>query len=195
MPDLFTFPNPEIMPSPRRVVLHWSAGKYISWSGERNDYHALIEWHEGNPRVIKGVPIVNNLHELTSESPTYALDKINGYAPHTHGFNSWSMGIAICAMWRALDRDNLGLWPVLSEQVDALITLCAQTAVVFGMEVGESTFFTHYEAHTLHGVPQNRQRDMEFPSSKWDITIIPQAGDLLADEVGPWLREQIAGRL
>lgn len=185
MSELFTFPDPTSMPPPRRVIMHWTAGKYLSTADDRHHYHALIEWDDGMPKVVAGVPIVNNLHQLTADSPTHKNDPL-GYAPHTRGMNSWSVGYSICAMWGAIDRDNLGDYPLLPEQVDALITLCAQTAAVFGMEVSEDTFFTHYEAQSIHGVEQR---------GKWDITYMPNQPGLEADQVGSWLRQQIGSRL
>jgi len=50
--------------------------------------------------------------------------------------------------------------------------------------------FTHYEAWTLH-----RVRGATNPT-KWDIIqSIPHRPDLGPDDVGTWLREQIARRL
>jgi hypothetical protein len=181
----FTFPDPTKIPPPHRCILHWTAGTYISSPYERGHYHALIEWEAGNIRVVSGVPITNNLHQLTMESPTYASDP-SGYAAHTRGFNSWSLGFAVCAMYGALDTNRLGNYPVLPEQIDGLITLCAQASVVFGLQVDEDHFFTHWEAGYLHGVSQ---------PGKWDITWAPQIPDAAPEEVGPWIRQQIEQRI
>jgi hypothetical protein len=185
MSELFSFGDPSTYPPPRRVICHWTGGGYTSTEYERTRYHALIEWDGNNVRVAGGVPIINNLHDLTWMSPTYKWDKA-GYAAHTRGFNSWSLGYSICGMLGATDRDDLGTHPMVCEQVDALITLCAQSSVVFGLPVDEDHFFTHVEAQTIHGVAQ---------PGKWDISYVPNAPYLEEQEVGPWLRQQIGQRV
>lgn len=185
MADLFTFPDPTTIPQPHRVILHWTAGKYRSTQHDRAHYHALVEWNGESIRVVQGVPISNNMHQLSSGDPTYSEDPVSGYAAHTRGFNSFSIGYSICAMFEAVDRDELGDYPLLPEQVDGLITLCAQTAVVFDLPVDQDHFFSHWEAEAIHGVPQ---------PGKWDITYVPNAGELQAHEVGDWLRAEIQGR-
>ena len=181
---LFTFPNPALMPKPHRCILHWTAGTYESTFHDQERYHALVEWVDGRIRVVAGVPIINNLHSLTIESPTYD-EHPTGYAAHTRRMNSWSIGYSICAMWNATPEDH-GDYPMLPEQVDGLITLCAQTASVFGMPVDEDHFFTHWEAEYIHGIEQQ---------SKWDIIWVPNAPELDPRDVGPWLRERIAERI
>ena len=183
----FTFPaNATELPKPHRVILHWTGGAHrANWHDQRS-YHALVEWLDDSARirVEAGVPLVNNLHTLTAESESFH-ENSKGYAAHTRHFNSWSLGYAICAMLGA-DKNDWGDYPLLEEQVDGLITLCAQTAAIWGMDVDEDTFFTHAEAESIHGRSQG---------DKWDITVLPQFPGLSIDEVGPWLREQIKGRL
>jgi len=184
----FGFPDPDELPDPPlRVICHWSGGQYESNEPERQHYHALIEFPAdlGRVRVVQGVPIENNLRGLLSDDPTFAQDT-SGYAGHTKGFNSFSIGYAVCGMMGAVDGDQLGGWPILQEQVEMLITLCAQTAAVFSLEVNEETFFTHWEAQAIHRVRQ---------TGKWDLSVIPHKPELAPHECGPWLREQIESRL
>lgn len=181
----FHFPaNAGELPKPHRIICHWSGGTYKANWHDKRSYHGLIEWLDGHIHVEAGVPIVNNLHRLTPDSQTYH-ENIMGYAAHTKGFNSWSLGYAVCAMLGA-DPNDWADYPMREEQVDGLITLCAQTAAIWNMEVTEDTFFTHWEAEAIHGI---RQKD------KWDITTVPQKPELEDHEVGPWLRDQIRSRL
>lgn len=185
----FTFPDPSRLPGkPKRVICHWTAGGYTASLHDREHYHALIEWRDGEAHIVAGVPIVNNMAALGPGIPTYhGEDAPHGYAPHTRDFNSWSIGYAICGMFSALDRGNIGDFPIRPEQVDILIGLCATTAAAFGLEVTEDTFFTHFEAQSIHGVTQR---------GKWDITVIPWLLEELGpDDVGPWLRAQVRERL
>ena len=187
-PPLFTFPNPDdLSVKPKRCILHWSAGLYESSAFDRIHYHALIEYVKslGHIRVVKGVEIKNNLRPLIGAASS-EHDPVNGYAAHTKAFNSFSIGYSICAMAGALSRESLGGHPLLEAQIDGLITLCAQTSVVFGLEVTPETFFTHWEAEHLHGITQ---------LGKWDITVIPHRPELEVEDVGPWLREEIASRI
>lgn len=185
--NTFTFPDPRRLPGkPKRFILHWTAGAYHASDLDKQHYHILIEWHEGEARIIPGVPIKNNMAALGPGVPTYDEYNPHGYAAHTRGFNSWSIGVTMCGMFGAIDRDNLGDWPIVPEQVDAMIGICAAGSAVFGMDVTEETFFTHFEAQSLHHVPQ---------VGKWDICWTPSVPELGSNEVGPWIRARIRERL
>jgi len=185
--NAFTFPDPASLPTqPKRVILHWTAGSYQASEHDAQYYHGLIEFSpDGNAKIVAGVPIANNMLVVVGLH-SFSDDYRDGYAAHTRGFNSYSVGFSLCGMFGAVDRENLGAYPIMPEQVTVLIGLCANASIVFGLEVSDDTFFTHYEAQSLHGVQQ---------MGKWDIGWIPQEPTLSQDEVGPWLREQIKDRL
>lgn len=200
-PPLFGFAPPAELPRvPKRIVLHWSAGTHIAepfqdsegnWHDPRLSYHMLIEWDGARAVAMAGVPLANNMRRLGQGdvSAAKAGDPARGYAAHIGGWNSFSMGIALCGMkgaWarHVIDRTD---WPITAEQVQTLIGMTANATAIYELPVDDHHVFTHYEAWAIH--------DDERHSDRWDIGWIPQEPDLEIDDVGPWLRQQIQARL
>jgi hypothetical protein len=156
-----------------------------------------VEHEEGDPLdpgddvvlVTEGVPLGRNAGDVTGKPPAHRWPA-EGYAAHTKGFNSGSVGLALCGMRGAVDRRpdegqvgdvDPGPSPITSQQLNVAIALCVQFLTIWGFHPTEDRIFTHYEAEALHGVKQ---------SGKWDITYIP--GKLFSRRAcGPWIRRQI----
>lgn len=192
-------PPEELLPGPERVIWHWTAGTREATLGELQRYHILVEHHAGDPgnpdddRIVirSGVPLKRNMRSLRG-LPGYHNDSDRGYAAHTKGFNSRSIGIALCGMHGAKDfRPTGGVapgpYPITMLQTRALLALSVQAARMYGLPPRPETFFSHYEAEFLHGVDQLPPGDEIY---KWNITWLPGM-NLAREEAGPWLRNQL----
>ncbi|MCP4902581.1 MAG: hypothetical protein GY906_36925 [bacterium] len=195
-PSLSDLPAP-----PRRVILHWTAGRHLASWDEKKHYHIVIEHNDQGTEdpsddaahIAAGTPIERNMRDLRGV-PTIMDDPQRGYAPHTARFNSYSIGVSLAGMRGAIDRreddDGVlhprslvdpGTTPITRLQVLSMIGLCVSLSALYNLEVSEDTFFTHFEAQYIHGVKQKQ---------KWDITWIP-GREFCRSNAGPWIRDQI----
>ncbi len=181
-----------------RMILHWTAGDrdipnggiHIATPEEMFRYHILVEHDEGptpDPaddeiNVLAGVPIERNTGDLSGRSAAHN-DPRKGYAAHTRGFNTGSLGLSLCGMRGAVDYRpggdvDPGPSPISSRQVEVMIGLIVQFCRIWGYAPTEDRVFTHWEAGALHGRDQG---------SRWDIGWIP--GHIFERrDVGPWIR-------
>lgn len=185
----------------RRIILHWTAGGHEASEHDRASYHWLLEHAIGDPadptddkvRRVLGVPAERNATPTTGR-PSYERDPERGYAPHTYNFNTGSLGVALCGMRGAVDGRpggvvQPGTSPITLLQVRGLLGLVVELLGVYGLDPTPEQLFTHYEAEALHGVDQLPRGPGNW---KWDITWLPHRPDVAKDDVGPWLREQVA---
>lgn len=170
-------------PPPKRVILHWTAGSRVASSHDRERYHFLIQ----ESAIVPGVPVERNLRSLVG-LPGYHTNPLSGYAAHTAGMNSWSIGVAACGMLGAEDlRPDGDVHPgaeaLTEQQMTVLYSWVAAICLKYGLDASNpADVFTHYEAQAIHGVPQ---------AGKWDVTWLP-GENFTRDEVGPIIRERIA---
>ncbi len=113
------------------------------------------------------------------------------YAAHVAGHNSWTLGIAVCAMGGATPF-NFGRWPLTREQIDAMASVAARLAAVYSISV--DAIRTHAEAAVVDGYFGADGADL-----RWDIARL-EANDMAlepreAAAVGNILREQIVAAL
>jgi len=202
---LFRWPTVTTLPDrPRRLIVHWTGGGHTSSCDERRSYHLLVEHMLGEPddptddivRVVSGVPMERNLRPLHSSDPSAATDPETGYAAHTRGLNSYSIGLSLCGMRRAVDRRGShtavgpvdpGPEPITRLQVEAMIQLAHQWCRIYSREPDADTVFCHWEAEYLHGIDQ---LPIGRKIWKWDVTYLPGL-ELSRVEAGPWIRAQI----
>jgi N-acetyl-anhydromuramyl-L-alanine amidase AmpD len=161
------------MARPSRIIIHWTAGGRYANAVDRQSYHYLVQ-QDGS--VVQGVSVAKNLRNIPPRTPR------SEYAAHTAGFNSWSVGVALCGMRGAVPGGPYGPDPITESQVMAMCGLVGQLCRDWDLDVDADTVFHHAEAQTIHGRPQ---------AGKWDITEIPFAPDVPPDEVGLWLRARI----
>ena len=96
----------------KRIILHWSAGNYTPSQADFEHYHFLVL---KNGDILKG-----------KYSPEDNLNCNDGcYAAHTGGFNTGSVGLALCAMYGYKSPDNAGNYPFLRVQGEAMWAYCA----------------------------------------------------------------------
>lgn len=140
---------------------------------DRASYHYLIQ-QDGS--VVMGVPVRANLRNIPPRTPR------SEYAAHTAGFNSWSVGVALCGMMEAVPGGPYGPHPITEAQTLEMCRFVGQLCRDWDLTVDTTSVFHHAEAQTVHGRRQ---------SGKWDITELPWARDVPAGEVGLWLRARI----
>lgn len=189
------------MNGPRRIIFHWTAGRHRASPEERLRYHFLIEHLYGEDmdddgddfaHLVAGVPVERNCRDLRGVPPAHKDP--GGYAAHTLGFNGFSVGLSLCGMAGAVDRRpslpvEAGVTPITTLQVRCLIATSVSLGAMYGLEPVPEQMFTHYEAEAIHGVDQVPKGPGTW---KWNVTWLPHRPDMPKDDVGPWLREQIA---
>ena len=116
----------------RSISLHWTA----------YDYEAVFSAYH---YCLRGVsdPIVVATHDLRANMRDVRGDPTVPYAAHTAGRNSWSIGLAVCAMADATPSD-FGRYPLGEAQIDGLCTLARVLADAYG--IGLDAIRTHAEA-------------------------------------------------
>ena len=157
----------------KRVILHWTAGSYIPNNLDLDHYHFVID---GNGHVLHGA--------LPVEANKAPILKDDVYAQHTLNCNTDSIGVAIAAMGKAVQRPfNAGKWPVRQIQLEALAGLVAGLCKQYGISLSRETVLTHAEVQPTLGIVQK---------GKWDITWLPSlarpidpvaAGDMIRARV------------
>lgn len=161
--------------SPRRVILHWTAGGPEPTSDELRRYHYLVSQ---SGEVFMGVDVKSNMRVIPKDAP------MSEYAAHTRALNSWSVGISLCGMKGAKENGDFGPFPINRSQVDALAEFVAECCEAWELTVTRDTVFSHAEAQSLHGISQ---------PGKWDVTVLPWLPRLTKAEAGDMLRLLVRG--
>lgn len=154
----------------KRIILHWTAGSYTPSSHDKEHYHFLID---GKGKVHKG------LHPVKANIPPLKSGK---YAAHTKNCNSNSIGISICAMHDATER-NYGKYPIKEAQWWTAVLEIAGLCKKYGIPVTPKTVLSHAEVQKNLGIKQN---------GKWDISVLPFDSSVKgARAVGDKLRKEV----
>lgn len=159
-----------------RVIVHWTAGQDTPSDNDKAHYHILID---GAGQLVRGKPTI----DLNSLPKAKA-----GYAAHTRGTNSGSIGISLCGMAGAVERPfNPGKHPINAVQWGALIKACADLCEHYQIPVTPKTLLSHAEVQANLGIKQ---------LGKWDIAILPFNRKFnTAKAVGDELRANVAALL
>lgn len=140
--------------------MHWTAGSHKASALDKKHYHFVVE---GDGTVVKG-----------DRSPEDNLDTSTGYAAHTRGLNTGSIGVSMCAMANAKEKPfETGKWPITEVQLRSFVKLVAKLSKEYGIEVNGRNVLTHAEVQPTLSVRQN---------GKWDISWLPNM-DTPADPV------------
>lgn len=163
----------------RTISLHWTAG----------DYQAVYPAYHFCLRGPDDVVVVQT-HDLRANMRDLRGAADGSYAAHTAGRNSWSIGIAVCAMAGARPSD-FGPYPLVRAQIDALCAVAATLAGVYGIPL--ASIRTHAEAALEDGYFGAAGDEL-----RWDIARLEPHPEPLAEAearaAGDVLRGLIAGR-
>ncbi len=154
----------------KRIIIHWTAGRYYPTQFEKQFYHYLID-KDGN--------IYNGVY-----SPEDNLDCSDGkYAAHTGGGNTGSIGVAMCAMSGFKSQNQVGNFPITKIQFESCMNLCASLCIKYGIKVSEQTVMTHYEFGLTHSKTTS--------AGKIDIINLPPYSWVGKDDIGSFIRTKI----
>ncbi|ATB06514.1 N-acetylmuramoyl-L-alanine amidase [Sinorhizobium meliloti] len=132
-----------------RIICHWTAGAHKASEFDRGHYHILIE---DDGKLIRGIPSIK-LNEAPAQK---------GYAAHTLGANSGSIGVSLCCMGGANEAPfDPGKYPMNREQWDALTSVVADLCRRYSIPVTDKTVLSHAEVQNNLGIQQR---------GKWDFT-------------------------
>lgn len=154
----------------KRIVFHWSGGRYYPTEFEKNYYHYLIDT-EGN--IYKG--------NYTPEDNDNCTD--GKYAPHTGGGNTGSIGICYCGMYGFKSPASCGNFLISAVQFEAGLKLAAQLCKKYNIKITKDTVFTHYEYGQAH--PETTS------AGKIDITYIPSYSWVGKNDAGGFIRSKV----
>lgn len=158
----------------KRVIVHWTAGSYTPSAIDREHYHYLID---GAGDLHKARPVEQNDRSVAGLSS-------DDYAAHTRGLNSYSIGVALCAMHGARERPfSPGQYPITPAQVRSLTAFLVTLMETHDIPLSRETVLTHAEVQPTLGVWQR---------GKWDVMWWPGM-DGPADPVaaGDMMRERV----
>jgi len=154
----------------KRIILHWSAGRYYPSAFEKQYYHYLID-AEGQVYSGKYSPEDNN-------------DCTDGkYAAHTGGGNTGSIGVCFCGMFGFRDKNFVGDYPLTKIQFEAGMKFCAQLCEKYGLDITPKTLMTHYEFGIAN--PKTTSK------GKIDIIYLPPYSWVCQKDIGSFIRSKV----
>lgn len=152
----------------KRIIIHWTAGTNQPCATDYEHYHFLIN---GDGLVVKG----------KYKPEDNEVCRVSGYAAHTGGGNTGSIGISMCGMY-VKDRQALkdSKYPLTKIQCERCFKLIAEMAKKYHIDINPETVMTHYEFGIKH--PNTTSR------GKIDITYLSPYSHLTAGEIGDFIR-------
>lgn len=154
----------------KRIILHWTAGKYTPNDCDLSHYHYLVD---GNGVIWSGKFRVTD-NEIC---------KPNRYAMHTGGGNTGSIGVSMCAMYGFKSECEVGNFPIKPVQLERTFKLCAELLQKYHIILTPNTLLTHYEFGQKH------PKTSSF--GKIDIIYLPPYPEIHRDEVGSFIRSKV----
>ena len=154
----------------KRIILHWTAGKYKPNKCDLEHYHYLVD---GDGNVLKGV--------YSEEDNINCSD--GRYARHTGGGNTNSIGVAMCGMLGFKNTFCVGNYPLTSVQFERTMKLCALLIKKYDLSLSNKTLMTHFEFGLLN------PNTSSF--GKIDVTFIPSYPHIRGDDVGNFIRSKV----
>ena len=151
----------------KRIIIHWTGGKYTPNLTDLEHYHFLID---GDGKIIRG-----------RHKPEDNLDcSDNIYAAHTGGGNTASIGVALCGMFGFKSKYNQGLYPITKKQCEILFSFVPELAKKYSIPITPDTVLTHYEFGLKHPTTSS--------FGKIDINFLPPFSHLSPDKIGDFIR-------
>jgi len=160
---------------PTRIITHWTAGGYMVSPLDKEHYHFIVD---GDGKLFRGdLPVKAN--DSTSDG--------DGYAAHTLGLNSRSIGVAVACMANAQEKPfKGGLYPMKREQWSMMARVVAELCKYYNIPVSPQTVLGHGEVQATLSKPQR---------GKWDPMVLPWAPDLKPAQVGDEFRALVRREL
>jgi len=161
----------------KRVICHWTAGKYEASGLDREHYHFLIE---KDGRVVRG--------RFSIQDNVSTAD--GAYAAHTRGCNTGAIGVAVCCMADAAEAPFVaGSCPMLETQWRAMAMVVAELCRRYDIDVTPQTVLGHGEVEKNLGIKQK---------GKWDPLALPWNRSRTHEQAGEdfraLVRQALAGR-
>lgn len=154
----------------KRIIIHWTGGKYAPSSTDKEHYHFLVDNYG---QVLKG-----------KYAPEDNLDCTDGkYAAHSGGFNTGSIGIAMCSMYGYKNPACTGCYPYLRVQSEACFAYCATLLKKYNLTPSKESVMTHYEVGKM--LPNSTS------AGKIDISFIPWEPKIVPSNVGDYIRSKV----
>ena len=143
------------------MILHWTAGRYTPNEHEKDSYHGGVIWDGKTAQFVK-------------------WRDYTGIISHTLRRNTLNIGLTVCAMAGASERD-WGICPMKKEQIDELCLAAAEIA--FLKNIDTSRIMTHAEAAILDG----------YFGERWDLARLEEGAisQATAKATGDKLRKKI----
>jgi hypothetical protein len=157
--------------SPRRVILHWTAGSNSASNFDRQFYHLLVE---GNGNIVWGH------HDIAANDNT--RDSV--YAAHVRGANTGAIGVSLCGMAESRERPfNPGPYPITHAQYEIACRAIAELCDHYDIPVSRETVMNHGMVENNIGIKQR---------SKWDVCKLPWRPSLSFIQVDDHFRSRVA---
>lgn len=154
----------------KKIILHWTAGRYYPTEFEKQFYHYLID-KEG--KIYCGIyPPESNLNCNDGE-----------YAAHTGGGNTGAIGVAMCSMYGFKSKNNVGKYPITPVQFESCMDFCAQLCKKYSIQITQDNVMTHYEFGQKN--PQTSSK------GKIDIIYLPPYSWVGTNDIGKFIRSKI----
>lgn len=154
----------------KRIILHWTAGRYYPSRFEKQYYHYLVD---KDGRIYDGIFKPEDNNDCTDGK----------YAQHTGGGNTGSIGVAFCSMYGFKSRGNAGEYPITPIQFESCMEFCSRLASKYSLEINQETVMTHYEFGKRH--PKTTS------AGKIDIIYLPPYSWVAKEDVGSFIRSKI----
>lgn len=154
----------------KRIILHWTAGRYYPTQFEKQYYHYLID-KEGK--------IYNGIYKPEDN------ENVNDgkYAAHTGGGNTGSIGVAMCGMYGFKSPSYVGDFPITPIQFESCMDFCAELCSKYSLNISQETIMTHYE------FGQKNPKTSSF--GKIDIVYLPPYSWVAKKDIGSFIHSKI----
>jgi len=158
--------------SPRRIIVHWTAGGPAPSAVDVEHYHILVH---STGRLTRG-------EHAIADNDSCADDD---YAAHTRGCNTGAVGVALCGMAGAVRKPfRAGPYPLTRPQWNSCLLVLADLCRRYALSPEPGVVLMHCEVEAQLGRPQ---------AGKWDIERLPfDRGDWAGMSPGEELRARVA---
>jgi hypothetical protein len=154
----------------KRVIVHWTVGRYQATEFEREHYHILVE---GDGKLVRGIRSIADNVSTTDDI----------YAAHTKGANTGAIGVCACCMLGCQEKPFVaGSQPMTLKQWRTMARVVAELCQHYKIPVTRETVLGHGEVQTNLGITQ---------SGKWDPMVLPWDTSLTYAQVGDFFRARV----